>query len=75
MEDKRIMVCPICGKEVSRSDMIFSHDCHGIPFRLICYPCYAMIKSWKKKATMANTIRKPTSVSTGIIRRYQRWLK
>lgn len=38
MEDAR--TCPICEKEVERSDMIFTHDCHGIPFRLVCYGCY-----------------------------------
>lgn len=38
MEDKRI--CPVCGKEVERTDMNFTRDCHGIPFRLVCWECY-----------------------------------
>lgn len=38
MEDMKI--CPECGKEVSRADMNFTHDCHGIPFRLLCFDCY-----------------------------------
>lgn len=37
-EDKRI--CPVCRKEVDRCDMIFTTDCYGIPFRLVCYDCY-----------------------------------
>ena len=32
--------CPTCEKEVPRSDMSFTHDCHGIPFRLVCQDCY-----------------------------------
>lgn len=20
--------------------MLFTHDCHGIPFRLVCFDCY-----------------------------------
>lgn len=42
-----IRECPICKKQVERNDMIFSHDCHGIPFRLICYPCYNKIMDTK----------------------------
>ncbi len=35
--DKR--ECPICHKEFDRSDMDFTKDCHGIPFRLVCFRC------------------------------------
>ena len=35
-----IRVCPECGKEVERVDMTFTRDCHGIPFKLVCYNCY-----------------------------------
>lgn len=38
MSDTRI--CPHCGKEVYRYDMLFTYDCHGIPFRLVCIDCY-----------------------------------
>lgn len=38
MEDMR--TCPVCGKEVKRSQMEFTRDCHGITFRLICWDCY-----------------------------------
>ncbi len=31
--------CPECGREFDRSEMQFSKDCHGIPFRLLCYEC------------------------------------
>lgn len=27
-------------KEVVRDDMLFTHDCHGIAFRLVCFDCY-----------------------------------
>lgn len=38
--DTRICRCQVCGKDYSRTDMQFTHDCHGIPFRLVCYKCY-----------------------------------
>ena len=37
MSDPR--TCPVCGKEHERSEMTFSKDCYGIPFRLLCYDC------------------------------------
>lgn len=36
--DKRI--CSCCGEEFDREDMLFTYDCHGIPFRFVCYKCY-----------------------------------
>jgi len=47
-EEKDIRVCPECQKKVDRSDMQFTHDCHGIPFRLLCWKCYnkAMAKGY-----------------------------
>lgn len=35
-----IRMCPVCGKQVQRSDMNFTRDCHGITFRLVCFNCY-----------------------------------
>ena len=35
--------CPVCGKEVDRDEMEFTRDCHGIPFRLVCWDCYCKI--------------------------------
>ena len=35
-----VRICPTCGKEVVRDDMLFTHDCHGIAFRLVCFDCY-----------------------------------
>ena len=32
--------CPICGKKVRRYQMEQTHDCHGIPFRMVCGACY-----------------------------------
>ncbi len=37
---KDIRICPVCEKEVDRNDMNFTTDCHGIPFRLVCFDCY-----------------------------------
>ena len=39
-EEKDVRVCPVCQKEVEREDMIFTRDCHGIAFRLVCFDCY-----------------------------------
>lgn len=33
-------ICPECNKKVTRMDMQFTKDCHGIPFRLVCHGCY-----------------------------------
>ena len=38
-----IRLCPVCKKEVDREEMLFTHDCHGIPFRLVCIDCYDRI--------------------------------
>lgn len=40
MKEKDMIICRCCGKEVKRSDMSFTRDCHGIPFRLVCWECY-----------------------------------
>ena len=34
------LTCPVCGKEFQRENMIFTRDCHGITFRLVCFDCY-----------------------------------
>lgn len=39
-EEKDIRKCQVCGKEIERADMIFTKDCHGIPFRLACPDCW-----------------------------------
>ena len=31
--------CPECGKTVQRGDMLWTYDCHGIPFKLVCSEC------------------------------------
>lgn len=38
-----IHTCPVCGKKFRRYNMEQTHDCHGIPFRLVCGPCYDRI--------------------------------
>lgn len=40
---KDIRICECCGKEVDRNDMNFTVDCHGIPYRLVCYECWERI--------------------------------
>ena len=39
-DEKDIRTCPVCGNEVERCDMLFTCDCHGIPYRLVCSDCY-----------------------------------
>lgn len=43
MEEKDIRVCPCCEKEVEREDMYYTKDCHGIPFRLVCFNCWEIL--------------------------------
>ena len=40
---KDIRVCPVCEKRVERDDMQFTRDCHGIPYRLVCFSCYGKL--------------------------------
>lgn len=48
MEDMDLRICPVCGKEVDRNDMLFTHDCHGISYRLVCIDCWdrLMVKGY-----------------------------
>ena len=39
-KEKDVRICPVCEREVERSEMNFTKDCHGIPFRLVCWECY-----------------------------------
>ena len=43
MEEKDMRECPVCERQVERKDMSFSRDCHGIPYRLLCWDCLAKI--------------------------------
>ena len=38
MMEKRI--CNYCEREFNRDEMMFTKDCHGIPYRLVCLECY-----------------------------------
>lgn len=38
-----LLECPVCHKRKARNEMIFTHDCHGIPYRLVCYGCYQSV--------------------------------
>lgn len=40
MREEDMRICPVCNKMVPRNEMSFTHDCHGIPFRLVCFDCY-----------------------------------
>lgn len=35
--------CPVCEKDYDRADMLYSRDCHGIIFRLVCAKCYQKV--------------------------------
>lgn len=43
-DEKR--TCPQCGKEVTRGDMDWSYDCHGIKYRLLCHDCLEKIDGY-----------------------------
>ena len=36
-------ICECCEKKVLREDMLYTRDCHGIPFRLVCEKCYEQL--------------------------------
>ena len=38
-----IVVCSYCGKEVKRSELFLTYDCHGIPYRYVCGNCYDIL--------------------------------
>lgn len=40
-ENKKI--CPICQKEYRREDMLYTLDCHGIVYRLVCHKCFVKL--------------------------------
>lgn len=40
MFENDIRTCQCCNKKIKRSDMLFTKDCHGITYRLVCYNCY-----------------------------------
>lgn len=35
--------CPVCGHRVRRGDMRYTRDCQGIPYRLVCWDCWAQL--------------------------------
>lgn len=39
-QEEDFRICPECRRTVVRNDMNFTRDCHGIPFRLVCFDCY-----------------------------------
>ena len=39
-DQENLCTCKNCEKEFPRSDMTFTRDCHGIPFRFVCFNCY-----------------------------------
>lgn len=39
--------CPVCGKPTRQMDMERTYDCHGIPFRYVCYKCKRRIEATK----------------------------
>lgn len=61
-----VRICPTCGKEVVRDDMLFTHDCHGIAFRLVCFDCY---KKLMAKDMTVSIMTRRMNASMKIIRR------
>lgn len=39
--------CPICGGTFERGEMRWTHDCHGITFRLVCDECWYKVMEEK----------------------------
>lgn len=37
--------CACCHKWECRDEMLYTKDCQGIPFRLVCYKCYTRLMS------------------------------
>lgn len=54
-----IRTCPVCGHTVQRSDMQFTRDCNGIPFRLVCWDCYDQLMA---KAMTGNITQKQMKI-------------
>lgn len=40
MTEDNMDVCPECGCIVDCADMLWTHDCHGIPLRKLCIDCH-----------------------------------
>ena len=43
MHDENKCQCQYCEKFVDRTEMTFTKDCHGIPYRFVCFDCYEML--------------------------------
>jgi hypothetical protein len=41
MEDKR--ECRECGKMFNRDEMLYTRDCQGITYRLVCHKCWGKV--------------------------------
>jgi hypothetical protein len=41
--DDDMCQCSNCEKMFPRSEMTFTKDCHGIPFKHVCYDCYDIL--------------------------------
>lgn len=46
-EELDLRECPECKKQVSRENMSWTNDCHGITFRLVCNKCWDSIMESK----------------------------
>lgn len=40
-----ICICQNCEKKYPRSAMTFTVDCHGIPFRFVCFRCKEILEA------------------------------
>ena len=43
MDEYNPRICPVCGEEFDKNEMIQTYDCYGIPYRLVCDKCYGIV--------------------------------
>lgn len=43
MDEYNPRICPVCGEEFNKDDMLWTYDCYGIPYRLVCDKCYGIV--------------------------------
>lgn len=41
----RIRSCAVCKNEFDKDEVLWTKDCHGIPFRQVCFKCYEKVMS------------------------------
>ena len=63
MEQHDLRICPGCGKEKPKSDMVWTYDRYGNPWKFCCGKCESRIASeiakWEFDATDAGESLNP----------------